>query len=117
MRLAHQRPDGICDCGGARLPSTPTAAPQRIQHHERERHIKTTFRAAQVTSPGAELILVDRTLADPGPGTVRVAVQACGICHSDSLFVEDHWPGVWFPVTPGHEIAGRIDAVGEGVQD
>jgi alcohol dehydrogenase len=47
---------------------------------------------------------------------VRVAVEACGICHSDSLFVDDQWPGVRFPVTPGHEIAGRIDAVGDGVQ-
>ena len=75
----------------------------------------TTFRAAQVTSPGAELTLIDRTLADPGPGTVRVAVQACGICHSDSFFVDGQWPGVRFPVTPGHEIAGRIDAVGDGV--
>ena len=76
----------------------------------------TTFRAAQVTSPGAELAIVDRTLADPGPGTVRVAVEACGVCHSDSLLVDDQWPGVQFPVTPGHEIAGRIDALGEGVE-
>jgi alcohol dehydrogenase len=76
----------------------------------------TTFRAAQVTSPGGELALVDRPLENPGPGTVRVAVQACGICHSDSMFVDDLWPGVRFPVTPGHEIAGRIDAVGDGVQ-
>jgi alcohol dehydrogenase len=45
---------------------------------------------------------------------VRVAVEACGICHSDSLFVDDLWPGVQFPVTPGHEIAGRVDALGEG---
>ena len=75
----------------------------------------TTFRAAQATSPGAELAIVDRTLADPGPGTVRVAVEACGICHSDSVFVDDQWPGLQFPVTPGHEIAGRIDAVGEGL--
>jgi alcohol dehydrogenase len=76
----------------------------------------TTFRAAQVTSPGAELAIVDQPLTDPGPGMVRVAVEACGICHSDSLFVDDQWPGVRFPVTPGHEIAGRIDAVGEGVE-
>jgi D-arabinose 1-dehydrogenase-like Zn-dependent alcohol dehydrogenase len=74
------------------------------------------FRAAQVTSPGAELAIVDRTLADPGPGTVRVAVEACGICHTDSVFVDDQWPGLQFPVTPGHEIAGHIDAIGEGVE-
>jgi alcohol dehydrogenase len=76
----------------------------------------TTFRAAQVTSPGAQLTLVDRPLVQPGPGTVRVAVQACGICHSDSLFVDGHWPNVQFPVTPGHEIAGHIDALGDGVE-
>jgi alcohol dehydrogenase len=74
------------------------------------------FRAAQANSPGAELALVDRTLPDPGPGTVRVVVEACGICHSDSLFVDDQLPGLQFPVTPGHEIAGRIDALGDGVQ-
>jgi alcohol dehydrogenase len=77
----------------------------------------TTFRAAQATSPGAQLAIVDRPLADPGPGQVRVAVEACGICHSDSIFVEGQWPGLQFPVTPGHEIAGHIDAVGDGVQD
>jgi alcohol dehydrogenase len=46
---------------------------------------------------------------------VRVAVEACGICHSDSMFVDDQWPGLQFPVTPGHEIAGHIDALGDGV--
>jgi alcohol dehydrogenase len=77
----------------------------------------TTFRAAQVTSPGEQLALVDRTLAEPGPGTVRVAVEACGICHSDSVFVDDQWPGLRFPVTPGHEIAGHVDAIGDDVED
>ena len=75
----------------------------------------TTFRAAQALSPGAPLAVIDQVLAEPGPGSVRVAVEACGICHSDSLFVDDQWPGVRFPVTPGHEIAGHIDALGDGV--
>jgi len=79
-------------------------------------HIMTTFRAAQVTSRGGQLALVDRTLAEPGPGTVRVAVEACGICHSDSMFVDDLWPGMQYPITPGHEIAGYIDALGTGVE-
>jgi alcohol dehydrogenase len=77
----------------------------------------TTFRAIQVSSPGGELALVDRTMVEPGPGSVRVAVEACGICHSDSLFVDGQWPGVQFPVTPGHEIAGHVDALGAGVGD
>ena len=76
----------------------------------------TTFRAAQALSPGAPLAVIDQALAEPGPGSVRVAVEACGICHSDSLFVNNQWPGVQFPVTPGHEIAGHIDALGDGVQ-
>jgi alcohol dehydrogenase len=76
----------------------------------------TTFRAAQVPSPGAPLAVIDQALAEPASGSVRVAVEACGICHSDSLFVDGQWPGVQFPVTPGHEIAGRIDALGDGVQ-
>jgi alcohol dehydrogenase len=76
----------------------------------------TTFRAAQVPSPGAPIAVVDKALAEPGPGSVRVAVEACGICHSDSMFVDGQWPGVQFPVTPGHEIAGHIDALGDGVQ-
>jgi alcohol dehydrogenase len=76
----------------------------------------TTFRSAQVISPRGQFDVVDRVLAEPGPGYVRVAVQACGICHSDSLFVDGEWPGARFPVTPGHEIAGYIDAVGDGVQ-
>jgi alcohol dehydrogenase len=49
----------------------------------------TTSRAAQVTSPGAKLAMIDRTLADPALRTGRVAVEACGICHSDLLFVDD----------------------------
>jgi alcohol dehydrogenase len=77
----------------------------------------TTFRAAEVPSPGAPLAVIDRALAEPGPGAVRVAVEACGICHSDSMFVDNQWPGVQFPVTPGHEIAGHIDALGDGVED
>jgi alcohol dehydrogenase len=76
----------------------------------------TTFRAVQVISPRGQLALIDRTLTDPAPGTVRVAVDACGICHTDSILVDDQLPGLRFPVTPGHEIAGRIDALGEGVQ-
>lgn len=52
---------------------------------------------------------------EPRPGTVRVRVDACGICHSDFLAVNNAWPGIAFPRAPGHEIAGTIDAVGEGV--
>jgi propanol-preferring alcohol dehydrogenase len=58
---------------------------------------------------------VEREIPAPGPGSVRVKVEACGICHSDSLTKEGIWPGIQYPRVPGHEIAGIIDAVGENV--
>jgi alcohol dehydrogenase/propanol-preferring alcohol dehydrogenase len=73
------------------------------------------MRAVQVTKPGGPLELVERTVPEPGPGMVRVKVQACGICHSDSLTKEGHWPGIQYPRVPGHEIAGVVDAVGRDV--
>ena len=71
--------------------------------------------AAQVTTPGSPFELVQREIPQPGPGAVRIKVQACGICHSDSLVKEGHMPGIKYPRIPGHEVAGIIDAVGEGV--
>jgi D-arabinose 1-dehydrogenase-like Zn-dependent alcohol dehydrogenase len=61
------------------------------------------------------LELVEREVPEPGPGQVRVRVEACGICHSDALTVEGLWPGLPYPRVPGHEIAGTIDAMGGGV--
>jgi D-arabinose 1-dehydrogenase-like Zn-dependent alcohol dehydrogenase len=72
------------------------------------------MRAMQVTRAGS-LELVERDLPEPGPGEVRVRVEACGVCHSDSFTVEGQWPGLEFPRIPGHEIAGVIDALGPGV--
>jgi D-arabinose 1-dehydrogenase-like Zn-dependent alcohol dehydrogenase len=59
--------------------------------------------------------LVERDIPEPGAGQVRVKVEACGICHSDVLIKDGLWPGLQFPRVPGHEVAGRIDAVGSGV--
>jgi propanol-preferring alcohol dehydrogenase len=73
------------------------------------------MRVVQVTKPGGPLELVEREIPEPGPGFVRVKVQACGICHSDSLTKEGIWPGIVYPRVPGHEIAGIVDAVGTGV--
>lgn len=70
-----------------------------------------TMRVAQVTKPGL-LEIVERPIPDPGPRHVRIRVQACGVCHSDSLCVEGHWPGIRYPRVPGHEVAGVIDALG-----
>lgn len=76
----------------------------------------TTFRSAQVAIPGGPFELVEQDLAEPGPSEVRLVVEACGICHADAGFVHGHFPGVPFPLVTGHEIAGRVDAVGEGAQ-
>ena len=73
------------------------------------------MRAVQVPKPGGPFQMVERDIPQPGPRQVRVKVQACGLCHSDSLTKEGHWPGIQYPRVPGHEIAGVIDAVGSDV--
>jgi alcohol dehydrogenase len=73
-------------------------------------------RVVEVAEAGAPLKLVERDLPEPGPGQVRVAVEASGICHTDVAMVAGMLPGGSFPLVPGHEIAGRIDALGAGVQ-
>ncbi len=73
------------------------------------------MKAVQVGKPGGNFELVERNIPEPGRGQVRIKVEACGICHSDALVKEGHWPGLKYPRIPGHEIAGRIDAVGAGV--
>ncbi|WP_447600338.1 alcohol dehydrogenase [Nitrospira sp. Nam80] len=73
------------------------------------------MRAVQVTKPGSDWEVVEREIPEPQPGQVRIKVEACGICHSDMFVKEGHWPGLQYPRVPGHEVAGRIDAVGAGV--
>ena len=77
--------------------------------------MSTKMNAAQIRKPGGDWELIERDIPDPSTGEVRVKVEACGICHSDSLVKEGLWPGLQYPRVPGHEIAGRIDAVGENV--
>jgi D-arabinose 1-dehydrogenase-like Zn-dependent alcohol dehydrogenase len=72
-------------------------------------------RAVQVSRPGGQFEMVEREIPEPGPRQVRIKVQACGLCHSDALTKEGHWPGIKYPRVPGHEIAGVIDAVGSEV--
>ena len=74
-----------------------------------------TMRAVQVSGPGGPFEIVERQIPEPSPGSVRIKVQACGVCHSDSLTKEGQWPGLQFPRVPGHEVLGVIDAVGSGV--
>jgi len=75
------------------------------------------MKAAQVPKPGADFEIVEREIPQPGARQVRVKVQACGVCHSDSLTKEGQWPGIQYPRVPGHEIAGVVDEVGAGVTE
>ncbi|WP_321845402.1 alcohol dehydrogenase [Paraburkholderia bannensis] len=75
-----------------------------------------TMQAVQVAKAGGALELVEREIPEPSAGHVLIKVQACGICHSDSLTKEGQWPGLQFPRVPGHEIAGVIERMGAGVE-
>src|SRR5258707_2541485 len=74
----------------------------------------STYKAVEVSAPGT-LRLVERKLSEPGPGQVRVRVEACGICHTDAATVMGIYPGLTLPRVPGHEVVGRVDALGSGV--
>lgn len=73
------------------------------------------MRVVQVPRPNGALEIVERPIPEAGAGSVRIKVQACGICHSDSLVKEGTFPGINYPRVPGHEVAGVIDALGAGV--
>ncbi|HET8622465.1 MAG TPA: alcohol dehydrogenase [Gemmatimonadales bacterium] len=73
------------------------------------------MKVAQVPKPGADFQIVEREIPEPGPGHVRIKVQACGVCHSDVFTKEGAWPGIRYPRVPGHEVAGIIDELGGGV--
>jgi len=75
------------------------------------------MKAAQIPKPGADFQIVDREIPQPGPGQVRIKVQACGVCHSDLFTKEGLWPGIEYPRVPGHEVAGIVDEVGAGVSE
>jgi alcohol dehydrogenase len=76
----------------------------------------TTIRGVQVSKVDAPLSVVDLPQPRPGSGQVRIAVEACGICHSDADMVHGMFGEGPFPLTPGHEIAGRIDELGDDVE-
>ena len=74
-----------------------------------------TMKTAQIPGPGAEFQIVERGIPAPGPGQVRIKVQACGVCHSDAFTKDGSWPGIQYPRIPGHEVVGIIDKTGAGV--
>jgi D-arabinose 1-dehydrogenase-like Zn-dependent alcohol dehydrogenase len=84
---------------------------------QNDRKIMTKkMRAVQVPKAKGPLELIERDIPQPHAGWVRVKVEACGVCHSDSLTKEGQWPGIEYPRVPGHEVIGVVDAVGENVR-
>ena len=75
------------------------------------------MRSVQVSKANGPFEIVEREVPKPGEGEVRIKVQACAICHSDSLMKEGLFPGIKYPRVPGHEIAGVIDAAGKNVNE
>src|ERR1700682_2825087 len=73
-----------------------------------------TYKAVEVSAPGV-LRVVERQVSEPGAGQVRIRVEACGICHTDVATVTGTYPGLILPRVPGHEVVGRIEALGAGV--
>ncbi len=73
------------------------------------------MRAVHVAQAGGPLELVEKPLPVPGPNEVRIAVEACGLCHSDTVAKEGYLPGIPYPIIPGHEVVGIIDQLGDGV--
>ena len=75
------------------------------------------MRVVQVTRPNGPFEISEREIPEPCAGQVRVKVEACGICHSDMFVKEGLWPGLQYPRVPGHEVAGRVDALGGNVTE
>jgi D-arabinose 1-dehydrogenase-like Zn-dependent alcohol dehydrogenase len=78
-------------------------------------HNQKTGRAAQIVKPNTALEFVSKSYAAPAPREVRIKIEACGVCHSDSMTFAGIFPGTVYPAVPGHEIVGIVDAVGDGV--
>jgi alcohol dehydrogenase, propanol-preferring len=75
-----------------------------------------TYKAVEASAPGT-LRMVERPIPEPGPGQVRLRVEACGVCHTDAFTVEGLYPGLSLPRVPGHEVIGRVEALGVEVSE
>jgi len=100
-----------------RLKVDPIFHPLALMKRNKGRKpMPTTMKVVQVSKPGADFEVLERSVPEPKRNQVRIKVEACGICHSDVLVKGGLWPyGLEYPRVPGHEIAGRIDAVGSDV--
>jgi D-arabinose 1-dehydrogenase-like Zn-dependent alcohol dehydrogenase len=73
------------------------------------------MKAIQVNSPGADFELIQKEIPEPGNNGVLIKVEACGICHGDSVAKEGHFPGIKYPIIPGHEVVGVVEKTGSMV--
>src|SRR2546422_959702 len=96
--------------------SSPSKGTALIRQDSKEtpKQMAGTYTAVEVSAPGM-LRVVERRVPEPGPGQVRIRVEACGICHTDAATVTGTCPGLTLPRVPGHEVVGRIEALGAGV--
>ncbi|WP_235011396.1 alcohol dehydrogenase catalytic domain-containing protein [Bryocella elongata] len=76
-----------------------------------------TMKAAQVAAAGVSLKIVELGIPKLGPGQVRIRIRASGVCYGDSIIIEGRKPGIPYPRVLGHEVAGVVDALGDGVTD
>src|SRR5215510_12070336 len=96
--------------------SSSSAKSSSLKHDsiEAQEPMATTYNAVEVREAG-QLRVVQRRVSEPGQGQVRIRVEACGICHTDAFTVAGGYPGLTLPRVPGHEVIGRIEAIGKGV--
>jgi D-arabinose 1-dehydrogenase-like Zn-dependent alcohol dehydrogenase len=97
-------------------PSPPYSQYQQFFYRESPAGEMANMRAVEVQQAGGPLVLVERETPQPGSGKVRIKVQACGICHSDSYTKDGLWPGIEYPRVPGHEVIGIVDGIGPDVR-
>src|SRR3984893_1339448 len=103
------------EIGGKNMSSAPATGPTFNQGSlETQKPKASTYTAVEVSAPN-QLRVVERRVAEPGAGQVRIRVEACGICHTDMTTVTGAYPGLTLPRVPGHEVVGRIEALGAGV--
>jgi len=95
------------------MSGSPVKGSLKQESTETKQPKASAYTAVEVSAPG-QLRVVERRVAEPGPGQVRIRVEACGICHTDMHTVNGTYPGLSLPRVPGHEVIGRIDALGPG---
>jgi D-arabinose 1-dehydrogenase-like Zn-dependent alcohol dehydrogenase len=98
------------------MSNSPSKGATIVRQDLNDKHTRTrdSYKAVEVSAPG-KFNVVERAVPEPGPGQVRIRVEACGICHTDMTTVMGIYPGLTLPRVPGHEVVGRIEALGSGV--